>query len=404
MPRPRRPFDIVHVAQTQFPDDPRPRREAAVATEAAERVAVVVLQDGRDPRPVGHFGRVVVIRLPGRRQRGSIGKYLLEYTDFLVRVHALFRRDSRFRDARVVHVHSLPDFLIAGVRPARRRGARAILDLHEIFPEFTRSKFRGVAGAIAERVARWLERWSRRQADVTLTVNRTIARLLAGRRAHRNERIEIIHNLSDPADFGPRRDPDGTIASPLRLVYHGTLTRMYGLDLAVAAVADARANGLAVELDLYGDGPDVPALTAQVARLDLTGSVRLPGRVAHHTLRSLLPTYHAGLVTTRLNVMTRYSLSTKLLEYVHLGIPLIAPRIPTYLEYFPEECAWYFAPNDADDAARAICAFASSPLSERMARPRAAQRAADGLRWADDAARLKTLYEELLGATRSDRQ
>ena len=396
MPRARRPFDIVHIAHTSFPDDPRPRREAMVAAETAGRVAIVVLQDGRDPRPVGHYGRVAVVRLPGRRRRGSIGKYLVEYTDFLLRVHALFRRDARFRNARVVHVHTLPDFLIAGARPALRRGARAILDLHEIFPEFTRSRFRGLVGILGERAARVLERWSRRQADITVTVNRTIAAALRAREARPGERIEIIHNLTDPAEFGPQREPDGRIAGPVRLVYHGTITGMYGLDLAVSAVAAARSTGVAVEFDLYGTGPDVPALEREIARLGLGERIRLRGTLTHHELRERLPRYHGGLVPTRLNVMTRYSLSTKLLEYIHLGIPLIAPRIPTYLEYFPEACAWYFDANSAPDAARAIRDFAAATPAERASRALAAQRAAGGLRWADDAGRLRALYEELL--------
>ena len=396
MPPARRPFDIVHVAHTSFPDDPRPRREAKVAAETGRRVAIIVLQDGRVPRHVGHRGRVVVVRLPGRRRRGSLAKYVVEYTDFLLRVHALFRRDSRFRNARVVHVHTLPDFLIGGVRPALRRGARAILDLHEIFPEFTRSKFGGAAGALAERIALILERWSRRQADVTITVNRPIAAALRAREARPGERIEVIHNLTDPAEFGPLRSPTGEAGRPLRLVYHGTLTAMYGLDLAIAAVDAAREGGLEVELDLYGGGPAVPALEAQIARLGLGGQVHLRGTLTHDQLRERLTAYHAGLVPTRLNVMTRYSLSTKLLEYIHLGIPIIAPRIPTYLEYFPEECGWYFTPDDAGDAARAIAAFAAATPGARIERARAAQAAAGGLRWADDAARLRTLYEELL--------
>lgn len=399
MPPARRPFDIVHVAHTSFPDDPRPRREAMVAAETGRRVAIIVLQDGRDPRPVGHRGRVLVVRLPGRRRRGSLAKYVLEYTDFVLRVHALFRRDSRFRDARVVHVHTLPDFLIGGVRPALRRGARAILDLHEIFPEFTRARFGGATGAIAERVARALERWSRRQADVTVTVNRPIAAALRAREARPGERIEVIHNLTDPAEFGPRRAPLGDAGPPLRLVYHGTLTDMYGLDLAVDAVAAARGAGLDVELDLYGSGPAAPALEARITRLGLGGRVRLLGTRTHDELRRRLPEYHAGLVPTRLNVMTRYSLSTKLLEYVHLGMPLIAPRIPTYLEYFPEKCVWYFEPNDAAAAARAIAAFAAATPELRIERARAAQAAAGGLRWEDDAAKLRALYEELLAGS-----
>jgi glycosyltransferase involved in cell wall biosynthesis len=94
--------------------------------------------------------------------------------------------------------------------------------------------------------------------------------------------------------------------------------------------------------------------------------------------------------------MTRYSLSTKLLEYVHLGIPVIAPRIPTYLRYFPEGCATYFTPGDSGDAACAISRFRTMSAEARVAQARAAQQAIAGLTWAAEAARLRAIYEELL--------
>lgn len=393
---PRRPFDIVHIAQTQFPDDARPRREALVAAATGARVAVVALQDGLDPRPVGHYRGVAIVRLPGRRRRGSLGKYVLEYTSFLARAHTLMRRDPRFRHARVVHIHTLPDFLVAAARPARRLGARVILDLHEIFPEFTRTKLGPRLGPLAEPVARALERWSRRFADVTLTVNREIEALLTSRRARPDERIVVIHNLTNPADLGPTALTGGEVEGTLRLAYHGTLTPMYGLDLAVDAVALARSSGLDVTFDVFGSGPLAPALERQVAQLGLQASVRLHGAVSHHELRRRLPTFHAGFLPTRLDRMTHYSLSTKLLEYVHLGIPLIAPRIPTYLRYFPEPCATYFAPGDAADAARAVRQFHAMRPEARVQQARAAQDAITGLTWPAEAARLQAIYEELL--------
>jgi glycosyltransferase involved in cell wall biosynthesis len=396
VPPSRRPFDIVHIAQTQFPEDPRLRKEAVAAAELGARVAVIALQDGLDPRPVGHYGRVAIVRLPGERRRGSLGKYVMEYTDFLVRAHALMRRDPRFSGARVVHVHTLPDFLVAAALPARRKGARVVLDMHEIFPEFTRTKFPGLLGRIGAPIARAIERWSRGQADVVLTVNHSIERLLGARRSRPDERLVVIHNLTDPADFGPMSLTDGIAAGPVRLVYHGTITRLYGLDLAVHAVDAARRSGAEVELDIYGRGPMASEIESLIQALGLVPHVRLMGSVSHHVLRERLPRYDAGLLPTRLDLMTRYSLSTKLLEYVHIGIPLIAARIPAYLEYFPEGAAWYFTPDDEAAAAHAIAAFAVAPAAERIARAVTAQRAMSEMSWEREAGTLKRIYEELL--------
>jgi len=393
----RRPFDIVHLTQSKFPEDPRPRREAGIAAEVVSRVVIIALGAAGTVPEVGHYGGVAVIRLPGERRRGSAASYVMEYLGFLWRARRLIANDARFRHARVFHVHTLPDFLIGASGPARRAGARTILDLHELFPEFIRSRFAGWKGAIGERIGRWLERWSRRRADVVVTVNEAVARQLRTRPARPAETISVVHNFADPGEFGPGGLTDGKLQGPLRLVYHGTLTPLYGLDLAIEAVELARSSGVDARFDIYGDGPSAGELRQQIRDLRLDGFVSLKGVVSHHVLRERLPGYHAGLVPTRLDVMTHFSLSTKLLEYVHLGIPVIIPAIPTYLDYFPATAAWYFTPNSAPEAGRAIAQFASADPAERVRRAREAQeQAARRLDPARDAEVLRQVYRKLL--------
>jgi len=95
--------------------------------------------------------------------------------------------------------------------------------------------------------------------------------------------------------------------------------------------------------------------------------------------------------------MTRYSLSNKLLDYVHLGIPLLAARLPSYLRYFGEEMLWYFTPGDPDDLARAIRDLAAAPAAERASRARLARQAIAPYDWARERERLLAAYADLLG-------
>lgn len=388
-------YDVVHIVHGTYPEDPRVRREAGVAAEVAKRVAVIALHQPNRPR-AGHHDAVRVIRLPGRKSRGSALDYVREYVTFTARVFSLFARDTRFRRARVVHVHTLPDFLVFATLPAVRAGARAILDLHEIFPEFIESKFAGIGGAIAGRVARRLERTSRKLAHVTITVNEPIRALLASRPARRDERIEVVHNVADPRDMGRPAPRSYAVGVPTRLVYHGTLTPLYGLDVAINAIAQSRRAGRDVTLDIYGDGPARSGLQGLAVRLDIAPAVTFHGIVSHERLRAELPSFDAGLVPTRLDRMTRYSLSTKLLELFHLGIPVIASRIPTYVSYVAEEGAWYFTPDDPHAAAAVIGDFVDAPVEERRARANAGQLAAERIAWAGESARLAALYREFL--------
>lgn len=393
-------YDIIHLVHSYYPDDPRPRREARLAAGLGARVAVIALAGGSDARPVARDGAITVIRLPGRRHRGSFGKYVVEYLDFLLRARRLIGSRRQLREARIVHVHTLPDFLVAAAGPARRRGARVILDMHEIFPEFTQVKYPGLGGRLGRRVALYLERWSRRQADALLTVNDAVAGVLRRRPAAPDERIVVVHNYSDQKDFGPPRSPGGQVHDPIRLVYHGTLTSLYGLDIAVDAIHRARASAVAVTFDIYGDGPERTALDDKVIQSGLRDTVRLHGPVPAAVLRDTLPQCDAGFLSTRLNAMTRYSLSTKLLECVHLGLPTIIPAIPTYLDYLSPEGAWFYQPGSDRDAARAIEEFARASPEERRRRARIAQeKCGQRIEYERDGRALQQLYRQLWDRT-----
>ena len=403
------PIEILHLAYATFPADPRVRREALAARDTGRRVAVVALRSPGAP-PVQRQDGLTVIRLPGRKSRGGFIPYLLQYAAFVWRCRRLVARHPRLRHVQLVHVHTLPDFLMWAATPARRRGAKLVFDMHEIFPEFVQCKFRGLAGRAAAAIARALERQARSRADLTIVVNHPIAELLDTRLIGRPrpERRIVIHNAADPGDFGPSlpaappppppppphpRDP-----AAIHLVYHGTLTRLYGVDVAISSVARARrtGGGVDVRLTILGDGPQKPELERLIAQLGVAPAVRLEAPLPANQLPGALRRADAGLVPTRLDGMTRYSLSNKLLEYVHLGIPVLAARLPSYDRYLDDASAWFWSPGDANDLVRAIVAFARSTQEERAARAAAAQACLQDIAWPLERARLLQAYDELL--------
>lgn len=390
------PIDVVHLAYTFFPADTRVKREALAATDSGRRVAVVALR-GVEQAAEEDVGPLHVVRLSGRKTRGGPFSYLVQYATFVWRCRRLLASDPRFRAVRIVHVHTLPDFLVWAAAPARRRGARVILDLHEIFPEFTASKYPGLAGRLATWIARLLERDARRRADVTITVNRPIEKLIATRDIGRVERVVLVHNSADPADFGPPRRPEQTVrSSRLELVYHGTLTTLYGVDVAVRGVALAAASGAPVHFTILGDGPDRHTLARLASDLNADLVVSFEAPIPQRALRERLSRADAGVVPTRLDGMTRFSLSNKLLEYVHLGLPVLAARLPSYGHYLGEDSAWYWTPGDPEDLARAIAELAAASMEERSNRASRAQHNLAAIEWPHERARLIALYRDLL--------
>jgi glycosyltransferase involved in cell wall biosynthesis len=371
-----------------------------MAAAATGRAVCVVAIAGTGEPAEEVIGPLQVVRVPGAKSRGGVLRYLSEYIAFVWRCRRLLATDARFQRVRIVHVHTLPDFLVWAATPARRRGARIILDLHEIFPEFALAKFPGLVGRVAYWIARVIERWARRRADVTITVNRPIAELLATREPGRpgGERIVLVHNSADPGELGPLRVPDGRKPTDgrLALIYHGTLTHLYGLDIAIRGVARAIQDGVQTHFSILGDGPERNALVRLVRDLGVGGAITFEGPIPARALRERLTNADAGIVPTRLDAMTRYSLSNKLLEYVHLGVPVLAASLPSYAAYLRSEAAWFWTPGDPKSLARTIARFAATTVEERRARAAQAQANVKDISWHRERDRLIGTYERLL--------
>src|SRR5213083_521049 len=391
------PVEILHLAFASFPADPRVRREVSALRDTERGVAVIALR-GVNERPVERHDGVIAIRVPGRKSRGGFLSYMAEYVAFVWRCRRLVAHHRALARVRVVHVHTLPDFLLWAALPAKQRGAKIVFDMHEIFPEFVAAKFRNPVGALAAWLARRIERWARRRADLTITVNRPIDELLAARPAGgtKPERRLVLHNTADPADYGDT-PPSSSAAGPrLELIYHGTLVRFYGLDVAIRALARVRQDGLDARLTILGDGPERASLQRLATSLSLD-TVAFESPIPQPELPARLARCAAGVVPTRLDGMTRYSLSNKLVDYVHLGIPLLAARLPSYLRYFGEDMLWYFTPGDPNDLARSIRALAAATAAERARRAQLARQASAPYDWARERERLLAAYAELLG-------
>ena len=91
---------------------------------------------------------------------------------------------------------------------------------------------------------------------------------------------------------------------------------------------------------------------------------------------------------TRLN---RFALSTKLLEYAALGIPIVTADLPTIREHFAESEVWFFEPDNPMAMAMALEEVAADPEAARQ-RALAAQQRYDAYRWVRSA----HVYTELI--------
>jgi glycosyltransferase involved in cell wall biosynthesis len=338
--------------------EPRVARQAAAAVEEGYDVDVVAMRSAGEPR-VERLEGVRVLRLPVEHKRGvGAARLLAEYIVFacLASVALAIRTPRRRFD--VVHVHAPPDFLVVAAVVPRLLGSRVILDIHDRSPDMFAMRFPGRAGRAARVVLERLERLATAFADAVVTVHEPYLRELVARGTP-SQKVTVVMNSVDERLLPL---PKPRTPGPLRVAYHGTVTPHYGVHLLVDAVDQAVKQGLDVNAEIIGEGDSVPALKGRVAALGLSDRVTIEGRfLAHETVLERINGASVGVVPNLPMPLNRFALSSKLFEYVALGVPVISAALPTICEHFDDSEVHFFQPGDASSLAAALVETAADP-------------------------------------------
>jgi glycosyltransferase involved in cell wall biosynthesis len=232
-------------------------------------------------------------------------------------------------------------------------------------------------------------------ADELITVHEPLRQLSIERGVPR-DKISVVMNSADARVFDPARHPRRQFMEDgeLRLIHHSALQRIYGLDVAVEAVAMIDPADIPLRLDVYGDGPHAAHVAATVERTGTADRVHLNGRVALEQLPELLAGADIGLVPSLPEPYLQYSLSTKLLEYAAMGVPTIASDLATFRSHFNDEAIRYVPGGDPGALAAAIRELASDPAGAARLGAEAHRQAA-GYAWSLQAEHYLAIVERL---------
>lgn len=382
------------IAYTTYARDGRVRREAEALASHGFRVICLTNRNGSEARRFIMDGaEVLELGVPKYRGKNPVA-YVASYARFLGAAAVACLRLLRAGRLDVVHVHNLPDLLVLAALLPRLRGAKVVLDVHDSIPETFASKFSG--GAIRWRVLCFEERLSALIAHRVICVNHPQRDTLVARGLPASKTF-VSMNVPDPRTF-KLQSRQGAVreGGPFNLVYHGTMVARLGVDLLIQAVHLLRGRIPDLQLHLWGGGDDLDGFRALAERLNVLDSVHFrPQGYPIEELPSHLRAMDIGVVGNRRTIAGELMLPVKLLEYVALGIPVVAPRLRTIAHYFADDMVSYYEPDDVDSMAEAVYRLHCRPGLRREQ----ARKAESFLRchgWDRQGPELVSFYERLL--------
>ncbi|NIA24103.1 MAG: glycosyltransferase [Gammaproteobacteria bacterium] len=323
-----------------------------------------------DPVSEGHLR---TWRFPIDRKRGGALRYVFEYTSFFVWSFVWLSLRTLVRRPALVYVNSPPDFFVFAAIVPKLLGVPVVLDIHDPMPELFVSKERTSRAVI--RLLETQERWSLRFADRVITVHEPLRELLSSR-THRVP-IDVVMNVPDLEGWEPASErPAGRV-----MVFTGSVAVRYGIDDVIRALAEVRDAIPGIRFRIVGEGEDEKRLADLAAELGVADQIEFLGRVAYRDIPSVLADAWVGVNVPKPDALGGLSFSNKIVEWVLLGIPVIAGRSSTLLRYFPEGTLIYVQPGDPGEIAAALVRLDAASTADIEKRGEASRAAVEAISW-----------------------
>ena len=301
--------------------------------------------------------------------------------------------------ADVHHGHDLTG-LPAALQAARRDGAPAVYDSHEIFVDSGSNASRpGWARRLLRRMER---RWSGRTAAL-VTVNQAYARVLTARLKPR--RTVIVHNCPprwDPA--GPQSDrlrvAAGVPAGAPLILYHGAFSLNRGLEQLAAAILEPGLE--AAHLVYLGYGGQRALVEELVADPRTAGRVHLVDAVPPEELLEMVSGADVDAIPLQPSTLNHWLCTpNKLFESLTAGVPVIVSDFPVMRGIVLDDSGGPLGgvcdPAQPASIAGAIRAILELAPDDRAAlRERCLAAARERWNWETESRGLLQLYADLL--------
>jgi glycosyltransferase involved in cell wall biosynthesis len=305
-----------------------------------------------DQQPSEIIRGVNVFRIQKRtRNERTKAAYLLRLVKFLLLSAATLSLKHLRNRYDIVHIHSVPDFEVFAALIPKLLGARIILDIHDIVPEFYASKFGVKKNSRVHKALVFVEKISCWFANHIIIANHLWWLTLTTRSAPESK-CSVVLNYPNRTIF--RRRPRARNHKKFIINYSGTFNQHQGLDIAIRAFALIKDEEPRAEFHIYGEGPERANLSRLVEKCGLNERIFLNPWLPIEAVVQEMADADLGVVPKRNDGFGGEAFSTKILEFMALGVPVIVAKTKVDEHYFNESVVKFFKPGDERALAQAM--------------------------------------------------
>jgi glycosyltransferase involved in cell wall biosynthesis len=344
-------MNICMPAYTFYESDNRVRRYAETLAARGDIVDVVVLRQ-RGQKKYDVMNGVNVYRIQERviNEKGKLS-YLFRLLRFFIKSMVFMTGKHIKKRYDLVHVHSVPDFEVFAALFVKMLGGKVILDIHDLVPEFYNSKFGTDKNSGIFKIMTFIEKISCSFVDHVIISNHIWFDTVTARSVAKNKCTTILNYPDQKIFFKRKRKRDD---GKFIMIYPGTLNWHQGLDIAINAFYLISKEVPEAEFHMYGKGPAYEELSAMIKKLNLEDRVFINGIRPMDEIAEIVSQCDLGIIPKRNDPFGGEAFSTKTLEFMSLGVPMIISKTKIDQFYFNEKLVKFFSPDDEKDLADAM--------------------------------------------------
>lgn len=345
-------MNIAMVVYSHYSRDARVRRYAEALARRGNKVDVICLKEDYKPKETN----ISPVQYPLPRKRLGRLWYIWEYFLFFIYSSACLTFNHLRKKYQIIHIHNMPDVLVFTAITPKIFGVKIILDMHDPMPELYMSKYHADKSSLVVKILILLERVCFFFADYILTANHEFKKIFLSRSKISPHKISVVLNCPDPRIFNKQQITNNR--QHFILFYMGTIDERFGLDIAIEAISLLKQKISEIKFiiipKLEEEGGYFELLKEKIINLCLENYISIQRPLPLEKVAKEIGRADIGIVLAKNGVFTDSIIPVKLLEFIQMGVPVIATRTKILSKYFSEKSLYFLKKNTVEEFTQAV--------------------------------------------------